>query len=260
MIVTRYAVSAVLLIAFFIALALTPRTETAGAAVARSIEDMLPKEFAGWRQDESIGLILPREEDTLAGEIYDQTLARAYRNERDELVMLVIAYGARQSDALQLHRPEVCYAAQGFLVSDPRPLTMSLAPGVDVPLVRLKTRFETRREPVTYWTRVGEEMPQTTMGRQWAKLSAGLKGLVPDGVLVRVSSISRDEEAAFELQARFISDMMAAMSSEAHVFLLGTERGTRYSDYRSAPQSAARAGEALSLTGPADDVQRKEPS
>ena len=28
--------------------------------------------------------------------------------------MLSIAYGKNQSDALQLHKPEICYPAQGF--------------------------------------------------------------------------------------------------------------------------------------------------
>jgi EpsI family protein len=29
-------------------------------------------------------------------------------------IMLSIAYGKNQSDALQLHKPEICYPAQGF--------------------------------------------------------------------------------------------------------------------------------------------------
>src|SRR5205085_349207 len=46
--------------------------------------------------------------------LYGQVVNRAYVNAAGEMVMLTIAYGGDQSDALKVHRQENCYAAQGF--------------------------------------------------------------------------------------------------------------------------------------------------
>ena len=45
---------------------------------------------------------------------------------------------------------------------------------------------------------------------------------IPDGMLVRVSSIDRDEQRAFHLQDQFIHDMLSAMSEKEQIRLLGT--------------------------------------
>ena len=55
-----------------------------------------------------------RAKEAIINKIYNQTLTRTYINPRGDRIMLSIAYGRDQSDALQMHKPELCYPAQGF--------------------------------------------------------------------------------------------------------------------------------------------------
>jgi hypothetical protein len=45
---------------------------------------------------------------------------------------------------------------------------------------------------------------------QIEQLRYGLRGEIPDGMLVRVSSLNRDSKNPFALQARFINDLQRA--------------------------------------------------
>mgnify|MGYP003340463721 CR=1 FL=1 len=47
---------------------------------------------------------------------YDQTLMRTYANSHGEQIMLALAWGERQRQDVKVHRPEVCYPAQGFAI------------------------------------------------------------------------------------------------------------------------------------------------
>jgi hypothetical protein len=52
-------------------------------------------------------------------------------------------------------------------------------------------------------------------------LEYGLRGKIPDGIFVRVSSIDLQDNHAFALQAQFIDQMLNAMTPEARVAVLG---------------------------------------
>jgi EpsI family protein len=110
-----------------------PLLAAAGAAAAlkprermnllgdKKLEDMVPLSFASWEVIPSNAVILPEaREGSLADTLYDQTVSRLYVSKTRRPVMLVIAYGNTQSDLLQLHRPEACYAAVGFEISQSR--------------------------------------------------------------------------------------------------------------------------------------------
>lgn len=189
-----------------------------------SLEDMIPERVGTWRLDQSVRPVLPRkteDERSLAARLYDQTLVRTYRNSDHDRVMLVVAYGRDQSDALQLHLPEVCYASQGFAVKRTGRAVIDLDGTAAVPVMRLRTRRGGRYEPVTYWTRVGDAVVLSRLSRQWAKLSYGLRGKIPDGVLIRVSTISKRPKRAFATQERFVRDLLQAVASEERPFFLG---------------------------------------
>jgi hypothetical protein len=57
-----------------------------------------------------------------------------------------------------------------------------------------------------------------------ARVSLGLRGYIPDGLLFRVSEINPDAAAAFELQDRFIRDFLTQMSPAARESMIGTPR------------------------------------
>jgi EpsI family protein len=93
-------------------------------------------------------------------------------------------------------------------------------------LKRLSAQRGQRFEPISYWMRVGGEVATGVLDRQLIKLKYGLRGIVPDGTLVRVSSIGLPETQAFAVQDRFISDLLAAMGPANLKYLIGSPQQT----------------------------------
>jgi len=179
--------------------------------------DAIPRAFAGWTLDERAGaLVANPQAQTLLDKLYSEIVERSYVNAAGERVMLSIAYGGDQADvSVQLHYPEICYPAQGFQVLGKQVGRVHL-PGGDIPVRRIETVYSrVRFEPVTYWTLIGNEFSLGGWDKRWAQIKHGLQGEIVDGVLVRVSSISRDTKAAFALQDRFIGDLVASVSPGA---------------------------------------------
>ena len=53
-------------------------------------------------------------------------------------------------------------------------------------------------------------------------LVPAVAGMIPDGMLVRVSSIDTNPDAGYQLQARFIADMRAAMPQPSRLRVFGS--------------------------------------
>ncbi len=129
--------------------------------------------------------------------------------------MLSIAYGRDQrGDALHAHRPEYCYEAQGFAVRRLADESVMTAKG-PLPVRRLFAQRGLRHEPITYWTTIGERVARPGIERKLAQLRFGFARSVPDGMLVRVSSLDADPGTAQPLQDRYIRDLQQSLSSEA---------------------------------------------
>ena len=227
-------ISLAIIAARIIASIMTPTHVSAPFSQDYTLEDMVPKTFKGWALDPTISTIQPNEEGSLQNRIYDQSIARGYRDENGYLIMLVIAYGHNQSDMLQLHRPEVCYVANGFkIISNNRQdIPLTNYPDTSVPSRRLHTWSSIRSEPVTYWTRIGNSLPTSTLSRQVEKLMFGLSGSIPDGILVRVSSISDKPQDAYKMHDRFINDLLGAIEEKNINLFLGqlTQNFTNIND------------------------------
>jgi EpsI family protein len=189
---------------------------------AVNLEKMLPSAFGGWQLDSSVELV-PPSPDVQANldRIYDQTVSRAYVNAAGEQMMLTVAYGGDQSDALKAHRQEVCYSAQGFTIHDLRHGTMNAA-GRDIPVTRLHAVRGARSEPVTYWLTMGDRVVLGRLERLKVQLASGLAGRLPDGMLVRVSSIGDDVPRAHAAQQSFVAAALAAMPASDAARLVGT--------------------------------------
>src|SRR6218665_325795 len=93
--------------------------------------------------------------EKLINQIYSQTVSRTYVNSSGQRVMLAIAYGANQSDALRLHVPEVCYVAQGFAVVSKSADTLSIEKQAR-PITKVVAKRDNRLEPIIYWVLVGD--------------------------------------------------------------------------------------------------------
>jgi len=205
--------------------ALAPTDRMAARYAGVSLETLIPRQFAGWRIDEAIVPLTPDPTTTAAlTTLYSQTLSRTYVNDAGQRVMLALAYGGDQSRELQVHRPEVCYAAQGFRVQDAAKVTLQSDFGT-VPAMHLVASRSGRVEPITYWVRMGDELVRGNLEQGIARVRYGLAGSIPDGLLVRVSTLGDDVSAQYALQQDFVQAMLATLSPSARQYLLGRPTG-----------------------------------
>jgi len=201
--------------------ALTPTQKVADARANFNLDAMVPKSFAGWTVDTSVVPLTPDPtQKELIAALYDQTLSRTYVNAQGQRVMLSIAYGGDQSKQLQLHLPEVCYVAQGFDMLKDRRDELDTGFG-KVPVKRLVARQNSRNEPITYWITIGDKAVKSGLDQKMQRFIYGLSGHIPDGMLVRVSTIEADEAGAYKVQDRFVEQMLAALDPQARTRLMG---------------------------------------
>ncbi len=204
-----------------LAVALTPHERIADHGPKINLETMIPKQFGDWKMDETIVPIQVSPDVKAAlDRIYNQTLSRTYFNRHGDHIMLSIAYGSDQSYGMQVHRPEVCYPAQGFQILKISPGTLNTINGT-IPVKRLIAQQGERVEPITYWITLGDEVPDGGIRWRLLQIKYGLTGRIPDGLLFRVSSIDTDDSEAYAAQGAFISDLLNALPSKARVKLAG---------------------------------------
>ena len=202
--------------------ALTPKTRVATGADQFKLEAMIPTSFEGWKLDENVIPLKPNpDQEAMLEHIYDQTLARTYIDKDGNRVMLSIAYGGDQSRALQLHLPEVCYVAQGFEMLKVGDGELATRFGA-VPVKRLVARQDRRNEPITYWITIGDKAVQSGIQQKIQRLAYGLSGKIPDGMLVRVSTIQADAADAYRVQDRFVGQMLDVLGAKDRARLLGS--------------------------------------
>ncbi|HZZ91041.1 MAG TPA: EpsI family protein [Usitatibacter sp.] len=189
---------------------------------AVDLERMLPAEFAGWRIDPAVVPVTPAP-DVQANlkRIYTQIVSRTYVNDAGESMMLTVAYGGDQSDALKAHRQEACYAAQGFAIRGLEHSSMRID-GRTIPVTRMQAVRGARSEPVTYWLTMGNRVVLGRLERLRVQLESGVRGRMPDGMLVRVSSLSNDVNGAYAAQQSFMASAVAAMKPADAARLVGT--------------------------------------
>jgi EpsI family protein len=185
------------------------------------LETLFPKQFGPWRLDASMPVILPAPDvQAQLDVIYNQVLSRTYVNAVGQRIMLSVAYGGDQSDGTSAHRPEVCYPAQGFEITANEKAAQSAAGGTLV-VRKLMSKLGGRNEPITYWVVVGSEVATTGIEQKLAQMRYGLRGIIADGMLVRVSSIDADMARGHAVQSGFIAEMAAAIPSQARARVFG---------------------------------------
>lgn len=207
-----------------VAEAARPRQRLTDQTGLLDLELAFPVRFGEWQVDTRmpVQLVSPDLAQFIA-RIYTATLSRMYVNARGDRIMLSVAYGGDQSDATRAHRPEVCYPAQGFeIVADGQGLVDTAAGPLRVR--RLVARTASRSEPITYWVVVGTRTALSGTEQKLAQLSYGLRGVVPDGLLVRVSSLSMEPDPAHALQARFITQLSQALGPAVQPRIVGQPR------------------------------------
>lgn len=204
---------------------LRPSTFLADQKTKISLPAIFPAEFSGWKLDPSIvPLQATPELQQMIEETYSETLSRTYVRADGERVMLSIAYGRNQHKGMNWHRPEVCYPAQGFPLTVSTTRTMFKYDDREIPLNRLVAGNQARVEPISYWLVVGDRLTNFGRGQKLVALEYGLRGLIPDGMLIRISTIGRDTTAGFAVQTTFINEMLAAMTPDSRQMVLGKRK------------------------------------
>jgi EpsI family protein len=208
-----------------VAAALTPHVKIADMQAKFNLEDMVPRQFGEWRVDETIvPLQVDPETQAKLNRIYNQVLARTYINRDGERIMLSLAYGGDQGDNMGVHKPEICYAAQGFEITRAGADALHTDYG-NLPLKRLMAVNGARYEPITYWITIGNKAVKPGLDQRLTELKYGLTGTIPDGMLVRISNISRDPDSAYKVHDRFVQDMLHAMREPGRTRLIGAFDG-----------------------------------
>jgi len=191
---------------------------------AAKLDAIIPNSFGDWAVDEGGNIVVPRTPGSLADTLYGAQLARSYRPRSGGApVMLMVAHGDSQSDLLQLHRPESCYPAVGFVIGEHGFGPIRVSPQVAIPAVEMNARAPGRSEDVVYWTRLGEYLPTTAGEQRSDRLRTAMSGYVADGMLVRASAI-RGETPVYPMLNRFLADLVRAVQSKDRPALIGTTR------------------------------------
>lgn len=223
------AVASAMVIAFASAYLLTPVLSV--EARVPDFEKMVPKQFGEWKEISSPYIQM----DLTAGGVgqdggeltdekpYDAVLMRTYANEKGDQVMLALAYAREQRQEVKIHRPEVCYTSQGFTVVADDPVELRILPGKPIPGMQLLARNRQRVEAVSYWIRIGDNYSRNTSQSRWHIFRAGMKGKVPDGILVRASTVQNaisGADIAYKVQEAFLGNLVGALSPDAARFLV----------------------------------------
>lgn len=191
------------------AYALTPTKKIADHSPRLDLETLIPRSFDNWQIDESLRPVIPTPSVQANLELtYDQMVNRTYINRQNgNRMMISIAYGSEQTQQLKAHRQEVCYASQGFNISDFHVEKETVA-GRKITVTRMLAVNQNRTEPVTYWFTVGDTVVQSRGERFLAQLKYAFTGYVPDGVLVRISNLSQEKDAAYKAHIEFINSLL----------------------------------------------------
>jgi EpsI family protein len=214
--VSRAQVRAALVLALMVLSAavahwMTPSIHMSDKLGKPNLETLFPEEFGDWRVDARAAMVLPSPQtQALLDSIYNQTLTRTYINPLGYRIMLSVAYGGDQSDATRAHLPEVCYPAQGFQITANESGQINLL-NRPVAVRYLMSKYGNRHEPITYWLVVGDQVTVSRTDQKLAQFRLGLKGYIPDGMLVRVSSIDTNPAHGYQEQEAFLRDLAQAV-------------------------------------------------
>lgn len=180
----------------------------------------VPSRFGVWREVPSpyvpVGVTNSPDRSEAAAATYDQVLMRTYIDDKGRKVMLALAFIAANRQEAKIHRPELCYTAQGFSISK------FTSHDFDVPLgehkavhgKRMEVASNGRVEAVSYWIRIGSLYSDSAVQTRLYILLSGLKRVIPDGMLVRASQVVQpgavSMEETYRVQEAFLRDLYLA--------------------------------------------------
>ena len=214
-----------MLLSVALAVIATPQLQANGGAP--NLEETVPMAFGDWQvvKDTRVQVDVSRGVEIQSEQPYDQTVMRTYVNSQGEQVMLALAWGERQRQDVKVHRPEVCYPAQGYSVVSLQAGKPLLLAGMaePVPTVSMLTQGRGGMEAVRYWIRIGTHYGGDGLQARWYILKEGLAGRIPDGVLVRASQRLQNIDELSKSQKTmesFLEELLSAMPDKSGKMLI----------------------------------------
>lgn len=167
----------------------------------------IPERIGGWRSRKTAELVLPALDE--GDKLYENLETRIYEGRGLPAMMVLVAYSSVQQNDIQVHRPEVCYPAAGYPIvsSENSMITFGRKPIEAREVVANRGGLFER---VIYWVRVGDQFPTTWIDQRLAMAAANLKGTIPDGVLVRVSTLEEPGSSTSSDLKTFIDAFLRA--------------------------------------------------
>lgn len=217
------AVLAIMLGSVAMAELLKPRKYWADVIGDPHYETLIPRQFGDWQELPHANRVVvnPVQEENLM-RLYSETFARTFVHKpTGRLIMLSIAYGRDQSNDTQLHTPEACYPSQGFKVENRTEHAVDSGFGPIDAVQLMTTMGPQRTEPLTFFVRVGDGVARGSRDRNLARIRMALQGYRVDGMLFRVSEVTKRDNA-FELQDLFIHDLLQAVGPEGRRRIIGS--------------------------------------
>jgi EpsI family protein len=209
-----------------LAFAVTPKL--AGNENVPQLDSTVPHAFGEWVELPSplAQVSLSTGGDTTIDQPYDQTVLRTYRNNGGQVVQLALAWGANQRQEVKIHRPDLCYVAQGYRVQslvDQTFQQIRTQQGGPVKGKHMIAESGSRIEAVSYWIRIGDLYSEDAVDTRLKIFRDGLAGKVPDGILVRASISGRNINEAnqlFPLVDAFLEELVASLGPPTRAVLV----------------------------------------
>lgn len=176
----------------------------------------IPVEIGEWR-------LLSEHKDisNFESKFLNDILYRTYIRPDGKAVTLAIAYGGDQRQYFSIHAPEGCYISAGYDV------TSFGVVKIDDPALELKEMVvkgpNSRIEPVQYWIVLNGKIVTNHFERKVKQFYYSIFGAKSDGILVRVSSFSTDNnfEQDYLFQRQFITHLYERLNPELRRTLFG---------------------------------------
>lgn len=185
------------------------------------LEKLIPTQVGPWQFVTASGLVLPPP-DELADKIYSNVLTRYYTAPNQPPLALLIAYSNVQNGLLQMHRPETCYPASGFKLSETKVSDFQVRNNEVISVRSFAAQGVSRNENVLYWTRIGNDIPTSWAEQRWAVAKENLEGRIPDGILVRTSLVSADNpETSRQILGEFVKNLLTSVNPAGRKLLIG---------------------------------------
>jgi EpsI family protein len=185
---------------------------------SHKLEDVIPKRIGKWEFVTTSGLVIPPD-DQLQLALYSQLLTRMY-SDGNNIIELLIAYSASETGFLQVHRPEFCYTAAGYQLSDFAHHKIPLEGSHAFTANSLTAKRDSSTEKLVYWTRIGDHIPLSWAEQKLTFAEDNLRRQIPDAALVRVSTLNQDDTQALAIIDQFVRQMIGSVPGPLRRVLL----------------------------------------